>query len=514
MVEANGLKYKCYGGMDRVAEAFKGCEDSKKVSMENSCNSGENPIDDHYFGFAFFDDDWDSAAKTVRNDSRKGIKGSFFRRFLEANGERYVLRKISRFVDSVWSVVSVPSSVENVGPNCFRECSSLCGIVFESESKLKAIGDCAFSGSGINSIRIPNSVENIGDKCFCKCNSLYEVIFESESKLKAIDDNAFSRSGTKSIRIPRSVENIWAMCFCKCNSLSDVVFESESKLREIGDCAFSESGIKSIEIASKVWSVGEMCFYGCRSLCEVVFESDSKLKRIGRDAFCHSKLNTIKITDQCELLTGKSLIGLDFVTISRGNKFLELRGDFLVGIKENVLVRYFGRSNIVLVENLFEIISDGCFCDCESLCAIVFESNSELKRIGDYAFSGSGIKSIRIPSSVENIGEKCFFDCKGLCEVFFNSDSKLKEIGCEAFCRSGIKSIRITDKVQRIAKNCFLMCRDLCEITFEVSPSIEKGAFDHCPLKCLNVAKGIVLKYNFPASCVINRGEWKRTSNT
>jgi hypothetical protein len=55
----------------------------------------------------------------------------------------------------------------------------------------------------------------------------------------------------------------------------------------------------------------------------------------------------------------------------------------------------------------------------------------------------SGNKAIRILNNVENIGENCFYACASLCEVVFESDSKLKKISDFAFFGSGIESIQI-----------------------------------------------------------------------
>jgi hypothetical protein len=75
---------------------------------------------------------------------------------------------------------------------CFCECKSLNEVIFESESKLKEIGQSAFRDSGLSgSIRIPNSVEKLGPRCFCGCRDLCEVIFESRSKLKEIGKKCF-----------------------------------------------------------------------------------------------------------------------------------------------------------------------------------------------------------------------------------------------------------------------------------------------------------------------------------
>jgi hypothetical protein len=50
----------------------------------------------------------------------------------------------------------------------------------------------SFRESRITTIRIPNNVENIGISCFSGCESLSEVVFKSDSKLKEIGDEAFS----------------------------------------------------------------------------------------------------------------------------------------------------------------------------------------------------------------------------------------------------------------------------------------------------------------------------------
>jgi predicted metal-binding protein len=275
-------------------------------------------------------------------------------------------------------------------------------------------------------------------------------------------------------------------------------------LKEIGGGAFYYSEIKSIRIPNNVENIGKDCFCGCKSLCEVVFESESKLKEIGDCTFSGSGVNTIEIPDQCERLDGNSLYGLEFVSISKGNKFLILQDDLLLKTDGNILIRYFGKSNRIFIKNFFEIISGGCFRGCNYLCEVVFESDSKLKQIGDCAFYHSGIKSIRIPNNVEKIENNCFSMCESLCEIVFESESKLKEIGDYAFSESGIISIGIPNNVEKIGKNCFHSCKYLCEVTFEGSASIGFQAFCNCPLRCINVARDVVWKYKFPEFCTIH----------
>jgi hypothetical protein len=64
---------------------------------------------------------------------------------------------------------------------------------------------------------------------------------------------------------------------------------------------------------------------------------------------------------------------------------------------------------------------------------VIFDSDSNLKKIGEYGFQNCGIRSIRIPNKVEKIGSYCFAECESLGEVVFDSGSNLQTIGSGAF---------------------------------------------------------------------------------
>jgi hypothetical protein len=122
-----------------------------------------------------------------------------------------------------------------------------------------------------------------------------------------------------------------------------------------------------------------------------------------------------------------------------------------------------------------ELIEEECFFGCGSLTEVIFESGSNLKRIEKSAFRSSGLKSIRIPSIVEFIGKACFFGCESLKEVIFESGCNLKRIERSAFYGSGLKSIRIPSTVELIGESCFFECKFLNEVIFENSSLKEIG---------------------------------------
>jgi hypothetical protein len=137
-----------------------------------------------------------------------------------------------------------------------------------------------------------------------------------------------------------------------------------------------------------------------------------------------------------------------------------------------------------------EFIGAHCFWSCSSLREVIFESDSNLKRIDNYAFSSCGLQSVRIPSKVEFIGEYCFHECKSLSEVIFESDSNLKRIDKFAFHSSGLKSVRIPSKVEFIGECSFYECKSLSEVIFEGSSSlreIQQGAFRGSAVRWLEI---------------------------
>ena len=83
-----------------------------------------------------------------------------------------------------------------------------------------------------------------------------------------------------------------------------------------------------------------------------------------------------------------------------------------------------------------------------------------LTEIGEFAFSGCGLTSVTVPSSVTVIRALAFDNCSGLTSVTI-PDSVTK-IGREAFygCR-GLTSVEIPDSVTEIGERAFYGCSGL-----------------------------------------------------
>lgn len=104
----------------------------------------------------------------------------------------------------------------------------------------------------------------------------------------------------------------------------------------------------------------------------------------------------------------------------------------------------------------------------------------QLEYIGAGAFSKSGLQSVVFPKSVRVVAKRAFFDCRKLrtavlnegLEVLGCSEDDEKEFRGIAFCQSGIKSIRIPSTLKVIEVATFSSCWALKSVEF--SEGLEK----------------------------------------
>ena len=274
--------------------------------------------------------------------------------------------------------IEIPASVETIEKKAFMHCSSLATVTFEKGSQLKTIAGDSYDGafsdcSSLTSIEIPASVETIGKEAFKRCSSLATVTFEKGSQLKIIGGGYSSSShfGTysdyygafsdctalTSIEIPASVETIEATAFKRCSKLTTVTFEKGSQLKTIGGGysssyyhgAFSDcSSLTSIEIPASVETVEAAAFSDCSQLATVTFEKGSQLKIIGGGysssyyygAFLGcSSLTSIEIPASVETIEAtafKRCSKLTTVTFEKGSQLKTIGG----GFDTNVGYRY------------------------------------------------------------------------------------------------------------------------------------------------------------------------------
>jgi hypothetical protein len=173
------------------------------------------------------------------------------------------------------------------------------------------------------------------------------------------------------------------------------------------------------------------------------------------------------------------------ITVDADNSHFRAFDKFLVDFAGISLLHFFGSDRTVTINRCIEILCEECFARCTSLENLIFESNSELRRIEENAFlSCKSVTLICIPASVEILCSQCFGCCSCLRTVTFESNSQLRRIEASAFdsC-SQLQSICIPPLVEILSDRCFGQCESLSTVSFEPDSKLKRidgTAFIYC----------------------------------
>ncbi|MGC7158618.1 leucine-rich repeat domain-containing protein [Metamycoplasma hominis] len=314
------------------------------------------------------------------------------------------------------------------------------------------IGNRAFFNSVIQSVTIPGSIKKIGDYAFEHSRNLKEVILNEG--LEEIGQYAFFSSPLTSVVIPNSTKIIGGVAFNYWDPFINIKNENfeirhdfliDKRDRKI--LAYLNRNATKVVIPTWIKKIGDVAFRGCGSLKEVILNEG--LEEIGTLAFCWTELASITIPNSVKKIREGALYNPNFssILINSNNKNFEIKDNFFIDKNNKKILSYFDKKTTkVTIPSSINEIGDSAFLDCRNLKEIVL--NEGLKKIGDWAFSGTNIKSITIPGSVKEIGDSAFFGCSNLKEVILNEG--LEKIGYEAFRDTNIDSISIPSSVKEI----------------------------------------------------------------
>lgn len=338
--------------------------------------------------------------------------------------------------------VKLPTSFGSIGDKAFQNCELLAwgeeGLKLSGE--LVSIGSSAFSNNAaLTKVTFPTSLEKIGSNAF-KNTGLVEVFIP-----KSVTDFGTRSSSTNVYTVSTSVsvfsgcvnltkvtfeagstlEAIAASAFLDCEKLNEIVLPSNLEL--IGNSAFKNTALTTFTVPSTVTTVGSSVFEGCLALTSVTFEdpegSPSSLKTLGKSMFkdC-SNLATVKLPESLTSLGTYTFqnSGITSIEIPANVDKLTAYGSasyIFDGCRklETVTFAEYADGESYLTE-----IGQYTFQGCTALKTI--DLPSSLTGIGQGAFLGSGLTTIKIPASVEKCGNNVFQDCKDLASVEFEKD--------------------------------------------------------------------------------------------
>ena len=376
------------------------------------------------------------------------------------------------FSGSAFETLTIPATVTTLEEGAFGNAKNLAsvtlhdgitelpGFLFQNSSaleeivwptNLKTIGRGAFNGTGFAELEIPKTVETIGQYAFENTEKLESLTFEAGSRLKTIGKRAFQYSTLQHIDIPEGVT-------------------------AIGESAFSWSGLKSFTLPSTVTVLENSLFAGSKGLEGVEYTLPAHLTKIGNSVFEDTglKFDVVEIPATIVSVGARAFAGTTINTFKLQQNTTEFINP------ESSGNAYKGGLNEATVNKVDlsgrENLPDFFFWRA-TVNEIVYGEN--LKSIGEGAFSGSNIKEVTLPATVESVGGGVFYGFQG--ETVDISKISLKEIvnsNLPFFSSSQVKTIKLPATLATIPSYTFFDSPNIISLYLGNStPATLKGEF-------------------------------------
>jgi hypothetical protein len=168
------------------------------------------------------------------------------------------------------NILHIPREITVIGPNAFKELSDITTVHFGDDSKCVKIDDSAFESSdSIVTINFPTSLINLGKQCFFSCDSLTAIDLSSNTQITTIPDSFCSMcEKITTLKLPPNCNAIHDSAFKDTLSL-DGELQIPKTVATIGSEAFLNAGYT----------------YGATKNISLTFEIGSVLNSIGYAAF-------------------------------------------------------------------------------------------------------------------------------------------------------------------------------------------------------------------------------------
>lgn len=340
--------------------------------------------------------------------------------------------------------VSIPSTVTEIGKECFSQCSSLVDVQLPDNLEYLPYG-CFMECTSLQALKVPDTMTRIEGYCFRGCSAL------------------------QSFEIPDTVTRMDAGCFYNCSSLSEIVIpQGVSSLgNEYGLGAFENcTSLRKVALPDTMNELGFASFRSCTSLEEINFPKS--LTTIDGCAF-----------SRCSSLSDININGTDCTLSS--NCF-----EFCSSLK-----------NVVVSEGIISLGLE-CFQYCESLTNVSLAESVSF--LDSHCFFNCGkLENINL-SNVKELGSRCFSGCNNLlsCDLYnvteipygcFEYCLNLRSVYCpnvvvvykdafsmHNFYNEYISSIELP-KCKVIKENAFWSFKNLTSISIPAVETIEQWAF-------------------------------------
>ena len=371
--------------------------------------------------------------------------------------------------------ISIPVTVEynstkynvvGIGDSAFWNATRYT-VSFPDSEYFTYIGDQVFflTSPNMESITIPASVTHIGKKSFALNEDNIPVTIPEDSKLEVIGDQAFANnSAITALDLPDTLTTIGSQAFSKCTALT------------------------SITIPASVTTINTDTFDGyyqvdAQGAGNVTFEDGSIFKI--QDGVLYDDEWLIRVLDWQENVVvpdGIKYIGADAFNaydsdVPNAENILKsiTFPESLVSIGNWAFRSCKALTNVIIPKNVAEI-GTGAFNGCTGLTTAAI--NGPVTELNQTFNGCTNLETVTIPETVEVIGSSTFNGCAKLTSFDF---SNVKKIGNEAFAGTGLTSFIGANELTEIGENAFQVCPNLQTVIYpEGIGTVPYAAFVGC----------------------------------
>ena len=362
--------------------------------------------------------------------------------------------------------ISAPCT--EIQPLAFANMKSLKRVVFPET--IEFVYRNAFYGcSKLEQIDLHSRAISFGAQCFANCVSLKRINnVQLLNGLKKEDVQILDlKEGVDFKRIPAHMASIGDEAFAGCSGLEELDITG---LRVAGQGAFYNCiGLKKVTL-SRFTAISDDMFLNCKNLTQLVY-TDLTPDQI--DVITYP--NKVSPFGNCNIREITFLGGGDAFVMEEVNGVSAIyRGE-----DKKTLIRVGQNAVSFTVPASVEVIAANAFSGNSKLSSVNFAESGNLKEIGAYAFSGTGLTSVKLPATLEKLGKGAF----SWCEFMTSADLSVFRgaLPEQAFYNAALQQVSFGANITEIGAQCFAYT-ELGDVDLSATnvSALGDGAFENC----------------------------------
>ena len=363
------------------------------------------------------------------------------------------------------------SDVISIGNSSFGANSNLKKLHIVGNSGTVISGSAFYSCSALTEVIIDNASSISGSQSTSYGSFGYSTNIERVTigNVSSWDYAFYGRTKISSVTLSNGCTNVGQGTFSGCTSLGNVDFPNT--LTSIGASAFTNCrSMTTLIIPDNVISIGNNAFQNCSGLTSILVGRNTP-PTIGTNVFNGSNCLIYVPQASYDLYVNAEnwsayadriyAVGQDYKALLMGgtSKVVNCNDNTTLALSEIGS----NSAETINIGNCVTAIGDSAFTSSNRIQTVSIPSG--VTSVGNSAFyDRSTLKTVSGLQGVETIGDDCFYRCSGLTSISF-SDS-LTTIGGFAFCGTSLTTIVVPSGVTEIKWGAF-QSGALTSVTFE-----------------------------------------------